>query len=183
MAIKIRKSVFETNSSSMHSFVIRTDDIVKETEETSIYSLEEAKRELIEDGYVTQSLKTFKPRYKDEEWYFGRYPLRVISTFVEKFKYACASYGYQKAKLGELKAILKTIIPELEAIHFPSLMATDDYQFDSWLAKNNIDLDCFLFNKRYIIIVDGDEYCFWPQLVNSGLIDMNCIEKRECTYE
>ena len=30
-------------------------------------------------------------------------------------------------------------------------------------------------NKRYIVVVDGDEYCVWSNIKNSGLVDVKKI--------
>ena len=45
----------------------------------------------------------------------------------------------------------------------------------NFLKEKNIDLKEFLTNKKYIIIVTGDEYTTWPDMKRSGLIDKNFI--------
>ena len=47
---------------------------------------------------------------------------------------------------------------------------------DRFLAKEGIDLKEFLLNKKYIVIIDGDEYCTFESLVNSGLINKENID-------
>ena len=46
-----------------------------------------------------------------------------------------------------------------------------------FLEKENITLKEFLFNKKYIIIIDGDEYCMFDKAKESGLINMSNIQK------
>lgn len=52
---------------------------------------------------------------------------------------------------------------------------TDDYLIEGWLKKYNISLEEFLTNKRYVVICDGDEYCIWDHLKESGLIRTDMI--------
>ena len=36
-----------------------------------------------------------------------------------------------------------------------------------------------LFNNKYIIIIDGDEYNVWGRMINCGLIDKNVLKNTE----
>jgi len=49
---------------------------------------------------------------------------------------------------------------------------------DRFLAKEEIDLKEFLLNKKYVVVIDGDEYCTFESLVSSGLVDKNNIVDR-----
>ena len=54
----------------------------------------------------------------------------------------------------------------------------EDYgMLKSFLKERNITLEEFITNKKYVIIVDGDEYCVWDGMKKSGLINMNEIEE------
>lgn len=55
--------------------------------------------------------------------------------------------------------------------------SVDDYMLKGWLEKEGISLKEFLLNKRYCVVVDGDEYCIWDKLKDSGMIDKAMIEK------
>ena len=46
-----------------------------------------------------------------------------------------------------------------------------------FLNKEGIDIAEFLKNKRYIVIVDGDEYCIYKDMKRCGLINKDEIEK------
>lgn len=48
---------------------------------------------------------------------------------------------------------------------------------EGFLKKNNITLKEFLFNKKYIVIVDGDEYCMFDKAKESGLINLDNIQQ------
>jgi hypothetical protein len=43
-------------------------------------------------------------------------------------------------------------------------------------SKNNLTIEEALFNNKYIIIIDGDEYNTWGKMINCGLIDKNSLE-------
>lgn len=45
-----------------------------------------------------------------------------------------------------------------------------------FLDKQNITLEEFLTNKKYLVVVDGDAYCEFEKLLNSGLINKKRID-------
>lgn len=48
----------------------------------------------------------------------------------------------------------------------------------SFLAKEKITLEEFLTNKKYVVIIDGDEYYVFEEMINANLIDKANIVKR-----
>lgn len=44
-----------------------------------------------------------------------------------------------------------------------------------FLQKENISIEDFLINKKYVVIQDGDEYCYWDDMKKSGLVNMDAI--------
>ena len=44
-----------------------------------------------------------------------------------------------------------------------------------FLKSKGISLEEFLTNKKYVIVIDGDEYCTFEKYMKSGLIDKNFI--------
>lgn len=180
MKIKVRKSVFETNSSSMHSLVVKKED--------GYYTEEE----LREDLYINN----------DGEWdlswgdelCFGRSPFGVLTTFESKTRYAIASIccysqytitdniDKSKDNFDKIKEMFIKYIPECKKIElrkntdFPYGWV-DENILTGFLEENQITLEEFLTNKKYVVIVDGDEYCIWDSLKESGLVDLNQIEK------
>lgn len=217
----IRQGVFESNSSSMHSFVILKDDAAP-------------KKELNKDIYIDE----------DGTWSiwnhdlgFGRSPFMCLATFESKWRYCLAALcdHINDDTCVELKRIAFTYITGLTKIELP--MTTDskpilgaedsDYnkvygkteeeiisflsemeksygvEIDYWensdgtywryeipftgyaedygmlkrfLGKNNVSLEEFIVNPKYMVIVDGDEYCIFDDLKNSGIINKDIIE-------
>ena len=45
-----------------------------------------------------------------------------------------------------------------------------------FLGKNGLTLKDFLVRKDIVVVIDGDEYCIFGQMVNAGLINMDNIE-------
>ena len=168
---QVRNNVFETNSSSSHSLVITTLD--------DHYTEDEMRKNLFisENGIVRIWASALE---------FYRYPFDILCTFESKARYAIAS---SNGKLvDEVEAVYRKYIPEFVAFKFDEIPesydsdnyvidygGTDDYCIEGWLKKYNITLEEFLTNRRYIVIVDGDEFCVWDHLKNTGLLDTDMI--------
>lgn len=73
----------------------------------------------------------------------------------------------QIAKLDEENCIVATKIGSIDHQSMGMLR--------NFLEKNKIDLKEFLTNKKYIVIVDGDEICELDNLYYSGLINKDFI--------
>jgi len=168
----IRKGVFETNSSSSHSFVIRTDDCI---ENADIYYTH---AEMLEELRLNK-----QGDYKSYgEWDFGRAPFRPLFTFEDKFRYAWASFQYESEKQTELIEVVRELVPEFKSFTPPMYCALDENMLDYWLDSNGVTLKEFLTNKKYVIIQDGDEYNIWRDMVRAGLVDTKHIENKEGWY-
>lgn len=180
MKRQIRSSVFETNSSSMHSLVVKKED--------GYYADNELRRHLWLDDDGTWDM------WHEDDLTFGRYPFKCLCTFESKVRYAIAALcGYRsdaEETFKEIEALVKEIIPECTRIKLPKVSwdwddenAEISYGFvdedilSLFLKKENISLKEFLTNKKYVVIVDGDEYCIWLDLKNSGLVNESEIEK------
>lgn len=176
---QIRNGVFETNSSSMHSLVIKKSG--------GHYTEEELHEDLwIGNNGVWEI-------WNDRRITFGRSPFECLSTFESKVRYAIASlcgWSHNAAeKFEEIEQIVTEMIPECWQIKLPkawysdedrvSYGSVDENILSPFLKNENISLKEFLTNKKYVVIVDGDEYCIWDSLKNSGLVNANEIEK-EC---
>lgn len=169
--IQIRRGVFETNSSSSHSLAIRSDKLLEDIEEDTYFTHEE-----MLDSLSRVNNGVYKSWNND--WYFGRCPFRALDTFELRFQYAYANYCYNDEKLNELVELLKKLVPEVKSIKKPKYCGVDDFKLDSWLTDNNISLEEFLTNKRYIVIQDGDEYNIWTDLIKAGLIDVDSLDNK-----
>lgn len=175
---QIRRNVFETNSSSSHSLVITTDN--------EHYTREEINKNF----YMTDGIV----RLWESSLEFYRSPFDMLVTFKDKLRYAiassngnlvdqcrelCCKYvdGFVDFEFdtkdyvwdSEVKDYVETDDP------IPNYGGTDDYQIEGWLKKYNVSLEEFLTNKRYIVVVDGDEYAIYNHIKKSGLFDTSKI--------
>ena len=229
MKRQIRRCVFETNSSSMHSLVVM--------KKSSIYS----KDEILNNFYLSNDKETGEENciwnIWEDELRFGRSPFRSLGSFHDKWLYACASLvsEYKDDVYNELEQIALQHVPGLKKIHMPLItehipnkddekFRDDDYyqeyrktedelaeylmqkekewnieitywesngywcfekpytgyvdedMLSGFLKEKNISLGEFLLNKRYVVIQDGDEYCYWLDIKETGLIDMDKID-------
>ena len=156
MKLTIRKGMFETNSSSMHSIII--------TKNNNEYTQDE-----LEDGYYNGVLKL----WNSDELEFDRYPFELLATWDRKVCFAIASYCGNKywhsAKynpeeddgiefLENLTKVIKKHISDFERIEIPQDMDKDrdlfpvygyiDHQskglLQKFLAEENISLEEFI---------------------------------------
>lgn len=175
---QIRRNVFETNSSSSHSLVITTDN--------EHYTREEINKKFyMIDGIV---------RLWESSLEFYRSPFDMLVTFKDKLRYAIASSDGNL--VDECREICKKYVDGFTDFEFntkdyvwdsevkdyvetddpiPNYGGTDDYQIEGWLKKYNVSLEEFLTNKRYIVVVDGDEYAIYDHIKKSGLFDTSKI--------
>lgn len=164
--IQIRDNVFETNSSSAHTIAVKNQDEYD-------YDL---KWLLDKDG-------TFK-LWSTFDLDFGRSPFDVLCTTYQKIPYFIATYGYKF-----ISKIIMENIPEVKRIEKPyidknwddpDLKQGIDHQsvgmLQHFIEKNNLTIEETLFNNKYIIIIDGDEYNTWGKMINCGLINTNNLE-------
>lgn len=114
MKRQIRRNVFETNSSSMHSLTVmkRNDKYTPE--------------EIMEDIWLSDDRETGEEDcvwniWNESSLKFGRSPFRVLGTFREKWLYACASlvHDYNDNVYKELVEIALKYIPNLKKIKLP----------------------------------------------------------------
>jgi hypothetical protein len=119
MKRQIRRGVFETNSSSMHSLAV-----MKRNDK---YSPEEIKSDL----WICSG----EWHIYENDLRFGRCPFRILYSFGDKWCYACASlvHTYKDDKYNELENIALKYIPNLKKIKLPndtdSFADKDDERF------------------------------------------------------
>lgn len=226
MKIQRRNSVFETNSSSMHSIAIVKSENLKGT--AADYYGHQLTSEWIKPG---KDVEVNSPIIlNDDSLDFGRWPFRVLSTMYEKIQYAIAYYGTDE-KFQEISNICKKYtghglvtptrrewfkfyttglnngdeIPD-DHILTPYVDVFYDKQKEEWYRKDengnkiydietdlanvvyygnvdhqsndildeflnqhNITLEEFLADPKYVVIIDGDEYCAWEKMFEAGI--------------
>lgn len=52
----------------------------------------------------------------------------------------------------------------------------DENILGGFLKKENISLEEYLTNKKYVVIQDGGEYCYWLDMKRAGLVNMDAID-------
>lgn len=183
MKIQIRSGVFETNSSSMHSLVIKKCDDYMMPEQ-------------IKEVYLNNKNKI---DFWEDDLEFGRHPFRVLTMFEDKLAYAIASLcNWRRSKektFAGIERVVMEIVPGCEGIELPCVQwygdeepktyygSVDEDILSPFLKKRGISLKEFLTNKKYMVIVDGDEYCIWEGMKEEGLINRGAIEAEFGSYE
>ncbi len=183
MKIKIREGVFETNSSSQHAICL--------TNNTEEYTPQEMKSGMWID--INGIL-----RFYGDDLYFGREPFGILATFYDKLRYVMAAlvgnYSYTDhddkalAYLNVLRIICEKNIPDFVDFEFQPKEYSRGKQLDygyaqdyggleKFLKARNISIEDFLKKKRYIVIIDGDEYNAWDKLKDSGIVDKSAIKE------
>lgn len=173
---QIRRDVFETNSSSSHSISIRKIN--------DYYTQQE-----IEDSFYWKD-KFSTVCFWPDDLYFGRSPFEVLTSFRRKIEFAIASLvtDDDSLYLSEIEALLFEKLPGLATIKFKKDFTTKkniygdvDWQSDGllehFLNTNNISLREFLLSKKYIVFIDGDEYCVKENLIENGLLHKDDFER------
>ena len=182
----IRRSVFETNSSSMHSLVI--------VKKPKPYTKDELNLFTYNGEYE------FNLFYDREDANYERAPYRVLRTPLDKLKYYSAyilGTCNKLDKIGEIKNFInqqtgidqENINLEHVETHYTRSgkeIETRDYGYVSsndsgedvfdFVKRKNIDWKDLILNPKYVIIVDGDEYQLFKALFKSNILDANDFE-------
>jgi len=182
----IRRSVFETNSSSMHSLVI--------VKKPKPYTKDELNLFTYNGEYE------FNLFYDREDANYERAPYRVLRTPLDKLKYYSAYILGTCNKLDKIDEI-KNFINQQTGIDQENInlehvethytrsgkeIETRDYGYVSsndsgedvfdFVKRKNIDWKDLILNPKYVIIVDGDEYKLFKALFESNILDANDFE-------
>ena len=169
---QIRQGVFETNSSSAHSLIIKKTGVV-----------------ITPDNFDTEARtwigKEDTIRYWDSELEFGRSPFNILSRLDQKLAYVTAAFEEQRDRI--IAEVMKRL-PNIKGVRFPKDWETDEpvygwidhqslYMLPYAVQKEEIDPVDLILDTRYIIVIDGDEYGVLGDMVQNGLINMDEIEK------
>lgn len=170
----VRCGTFETNSSSSHSLVV--------TKSSDVFTPEEIR----ENFWVDKDRLIWMGSYRLD---FGRNPNAPLVSFADKLRYLIATYcNSNPEKIDELLSIVQKYVPEVKGFKLDltyngnrCYYGSIDHQsmgiVRSYIEKHNLSLEEFLINKKYIIILDGDEYDMWGTMKESGLVNLDFIEE------
>ena len=171
--IQIRSDVFETNSSSAHTIAVKKQDEY-DYDLSWYYHYDE-------DGKEDETTLDFRCFFHQD---FGRSPFDILDTTARKLPYFVSTFGFKKMKKIILKCCpnIKHVIkkPAYSKWDDPDMKDGIDHQsygmLEHFIEKNNLTIEEALFNNKYIIIIDGDEYDVWGKMINCGLINTNNLE-------
>ena len=169
--IQIRRGVFETNSSSSHSIVI------------------------MKEPYTTADGEAF-PTWrlsKDGILHLSHYHLSfgwgkdILFDPYARLCYAIASYAFEDDKIDEIRELCRKRVKGFSDFRFDhDGEGIDhgyvDHQSDGLLkytlGKLGISLEEFIFNNRYIVIIDNDnDDTIIDAMKDTGLLNMDRIEE------
>lgn len=176
----IRQQTFETNSSSQHSIaIVETDE--KFTEE----EIRESFYKYANVNYGEIMEKPFRVDFSAKEWeeveplQFDRYPFQLLVSYCDKLRYVIASnsYGDPESIISEVKEKHSYITDFVfgkntwrdDEIDYGSVDHQSNGLLHYFLLNNNLTIEQFLTSKRYVVIIDGDEYSTTRNLRISGL--------------
>ena len=150
--LQIRKGVFETNSSSSHSIVV--------TKEPKNVGVVHNSWHVHSDGEMS---------FYDFDLSFGR-SFDILADWYGRLRYYIAEFiEGEGEELDRLTEICRKHIDGFDHFEFPIYTWDDTVDYGNIdhqsagllrhvLSDQNISPEDFIFNDRYIVIVDGDEY-------------------------
>lgn len=193
--IKIRKSAFETNSSSMHSLIVMDGMKAESAMDCFVYENE---------AYINEN-------------HFEREPFCPLNHWLDKAAYYIADNNNCKDEdvdkvVDEVLVLIAKHHPEITEVNFHTVVKyewnansnkfvktkndiDDEYHWHdmfntygevdhqskgfitSKIRKGEMTLEEFLFDPSIIVIIDGDEYHVFDKLKKSGFIDESRIRK------
>lgn len=182
----IRKNLFESNSSSMHSIVITKNN----THLTEKDFTHDNNNEPYPDDYVYIWKRDGSWHLRDIDEGFGRWPFQILTTFEDKFKYAlcefCGRYYGDEDEFNEnyhmMENLAKEIIPGFQKLSIYTKdidiyidadgneLTHKELKYDSWDKKNDKPNYYYLDSEEHphLAILDEENYLEVP---NIGSID------------
>lgn len=103
-------------------------------------------------------------------------------TTYEEVPYADLVYNEERKDGDDIYKDVGKSGRKIERIWIGDLFETGTIDHESvgllsgFLVKNGLSLKDFLIRKDIVVVIDGDEYCIFGQMVNAGLINMDNIE-------
>ena len=174
--ITIRRGVFETNSSSSHSIVMMKRDNPTKTIGDS---------NMVDGDWMVDKNGVMKFWY-EPDLEFGRSPFELLTSWERRLAYAIASYANDENKINEIEEICKKRIAGFVEFKFPESRYGYNHGYidhqsygllQNTLKELQISLEEFIFNDRYIVVIDGDEYCVFDTLMDTDMFNKDAVEK------
>ena len=168
--INIRNNVFETKSSSSHNLVVFKGNY-------------EVPDHIDPEWYVDNNgiLKI----YFQNDLEFGRAPFELLTNWYRRLCFAIASCP---DRIKEIEEACFRHLDGVYEIQYPtdiwgnggSYYGYIDHQSTGLLSKvmalENITFDDFIFNDKYMVVIDGDEYCIFDTLQQTPAWNQDNVE-------
>ena len=171
--IQIRKGVFETNSSSSHSIVIMKKPYTTDNNET------------LPDWCLRNEGIVYFPSH---DLSFG-WSKDILFNPYGRLRYAIASYSDDDDKIDEICELCRKNVKGFKGFRFNHAEYGDGIDrgyvdhlsyglLQRMLNECGVSLEEFIFNNRYIVIIDNDNSdTIIDTMKDVGLLNMNRIEK------
>lgn len=173
--LQVRRGVFETNSSSSHSIVMMkaSKPFALAKDDWRLSYIERNGGELYFYG---------------DRLCFGRTPFDILSDWAGRLRCAIASSTTDE-EISHLEEICRRRIPHFVRFKFDKSEREDgspdrgyvDHQscgtLKAALKEFGISVEEFIFNDRYIVVVDGDEFNVFDAFMNSGMFNEDAVEE------
>lgn len=140
------------------------------------------KRENCEEQFnlIVQAVQTINPNIKsinlpkkEEDLFYDKKGEYIPESIIH--------YDYDNDRTFYIKDGHEWNVEKTELFHKVPYYGYVDHQssglLEEFLKSENITLVDFLGNRKYVVVIDGDEYCDWDNLKYSGLINISNIEK------
>ena len=173
--INIRRGIFETNSSSSHSIVMMKESKPIETDDDGKID----PKWMVDDDGILE----FWPAASLD---FGRAPFDLLTTWEGRLRYAIAACQGEMEYIDKIKNVCIKHIKGFKDFKFPTNWQGEkeygyvDHQsmdlLNVFLAKYEITLEDFIFNDRYIVVIDGDEYCIFDAFIKTGMLNNENVQ-------
>ena len=190
--LQIRKGVFETNSSSSHSIIIKKQDrpLDHKTIATKWHMyMNEDDADDPDNGII---------HFDRGNLEFERDPFHFLVSWHDRLCYAIAAYQ-SKEIVETLKEICQRRIPgfrDFQIPHQDRILEDEgkdeedkeepkdyygfvDHQSECLLKKvlnhYHISLEEFVFNDRYVVVIDGDEFQYFRELTEQEFFNKDAI--------
>ena len=175
--IQIRRGVFETNSSSSHSIVMMKRDNPTATIEDS---------NMIDGGWNVDEHGIMDFWY-EHDLEFGRSPFEFLTDWYGRLRYCIATYCNNDEKIDELRNICAKRVAGFVDFKFrKDKWDNKDYRgyidhqsygtLEAALSEFNVSLEEFIFNDRFVIVIDGDEYNVFDTLCELDIYNKEAVE-------
>ena len=175
--ICVRRGVFETNSSSSHSIVMMKRDNPSKTINDS---------NMVDSDWFVND-KGIMDFWYEQDLEFGRSPFELLTDWYGRLRYCIAAFGDDKTKLDELRDICIRRISGFVDFKFKEAWDCKTYTgyidhqsmgiLERALLEFKVSLEDFIFNDRYIIVIDGDEYNVFDTFVETDMFNDKAVEQ------